>query len=131
MIDDVRAVAIGYVESFATGDPDRIAELVTDDFANRHASALGQPSTGRDEYRARLPGFLATFEGLHYEIEDVIVEGDRACVAYRLHATAQGAAGPCPIEIAGIMRLQVRHGRVRERTDYWDGVTFLRQTGQS
>ena len=131
MTHDVRAVAIGYVESFATGDPDRIAAFVAADFANRHASVLGQPSTGRDEYRARLPGFLATFEGLHYEIEDVIVEGDRACVAYRMHATAQGANRRDPIELAGVMRLRVHDGLVRERTDYWDGVTFLRQTGQA
>jgi ketosteroid isomerase-like protein len=129
--DAVRAVVVGYVEAFASGEPDRVAAFVADDFRNRHAAALGQPCDGRVAYRERLPSFLAQFAGLRYEIVDTVVEGDRACVAYHLRATVagEGGSGPHDIDVPGVMRFIVRAGRIVERTDYWDGLTFLRQTG--
>jgi steroid delta-isomerase-like uncharacterized protein len=121
------AVARGYVESFASGDPDAIAAHVADDFVNEHTAALGSGCVGRDEYRGRLPGFLATFDGLRYEVEDVVADGDRTAVAYTMHATHDGH----PISIRGVMRIEVRDGKVARRVDYWDALTFLRQTGQA
>ena len=71
------AVARSYLESFATADPDAVATHVTDDFINEHTAALSSGCEGKDEYRRRLPGFLATFAGLRYEIEDLIAQDDR------------------------------------------------------
>jgi ketosteroid isomerase-like protein len=121
------AVARRYVESFASGDPDAVAANVTDDFVNEHTAALGSGCVGRDEYRTRLPGFLATFAGLRYDVEDVIADGDRASVAYTMHASHDGH----PITIRGVMRIDVRDGKVARRVDYWDALTFLKQTGQA
>jgi ketosteroid isomerase-like protein len=120
-------VARNYVESFASGDPDAVAAHVTDDFVNEHTAALGSGCVGRDEYRSRLPGFLATFSGLRYEIEDVVAQDDRASVAYTMLATNDGH----PITIRGVMRIDVRDGKVARRVDYWDALTFLKQTGQA
>ena len=116
-----------YLASFAGGDPDRIAELVTDDFENRHHSALGGGCSGRVAYRERLPGFLADLPGLRYESEGVIVEGDRVAAPYRLTARPGGV----PVEIHGVMLIEVRGGLIASRTDYWDSQTFLRQVGQA
>jgi ketosteroid isomerase-like protein len=121
------AVARAYVESFAVGDPEAIAARVTDDFVNEHTAALGSGCTGRDEYRQRLPRFLADMAGLRYDVEDVVADGDRAAVTYTMHATNSGH----PITIRGVMRIVVRDGLVAQRTDYWDALTFLRQTGQA
>ena len=121
------AVARSYVESFATGDPDLVAGHVTDDFVNEHTAALGSGCVGRDEYRSRLPGFLSTFAGLHYAIEDVVADGDRAMVPYTMHATHDGH----PVTIRGVMRIEVRDGKVARRVDYWDALTFLKQVGQA
>jgi steroid delta-isomerase-like uncharacterized protein len=121
------AVARSYVESFASGDPDTIAEHVTDDFVNEHTAALGSGCVGRDEYRSRLPDFLASFEGLRYEVEDVVADGDRAMVPYTMHATHEGHR----ITIRGVMRIEVRDGKVARRVDYWDALTFLKQIGQA
>jgi steroid delta-isomerase-like uncharacterized protein len=121
------AVARSYVESFASGDPDAVASHVTDDFVNEHTAALGSGCVGRDEYRSRLPGFLATFSGLRYEVEDVVAEGNRAMVPYTMHATHDSHA----VTIRGVMRIEVRDGKVARRVDYWDALTFLKQVGQA
>jgi ketosteroid isomerase-like protein len=121
------AVARSYVESFATGDPDAVAAHVTGDFVNEHTAALGSGCVGRDEYRSRLPGFLATFEGLRYDVEEVVADGDRAMVAYTMHAMHDGHA----VSIRGVMSIVVRDGLVAKRTDYWDALTFLKQVGQA
>jgi ketosteroid isomerase-like protein len=116
-------VARGYVESFASGDPDRIAAFVAADFVNEHAAALGRGTTGRDAYRAALPGFLAGFPGLRYEIEDVVADGERVAVFYRMRSG--------PTDLRGAFRLTVANGLVTHRVDYWDALTYLRQTGQA
>jgi len=118
-----RDIALTYLASFAGGDPDAIAAHVTDGFVNEHAAALGSGSVGRDEYRRRLPAFLGDFAGLRYEPEDVVVEGDRVVVTYRM--TAAHAGGP--IDLRGAMWLRVDGDRIAHRVDYWDALTFLRQ----
>ena len=122
---DVRATVEGYLAALSAADVERVLEHVADDFHNEHTSSLGSTSHGRDEYRNRLPGFLGQFAGLQYEVIDTIVEGDRAAVRYRLTANFDGH----PLDIPGVMLFAVRDGRITRRTDVWDSLTFLRQTG--
>jgi ketosteroid isomerase-like protein len=124
---DTAAVARSYVESFATADPDVIAAHVTDDFVNEHTAALSSGCEGKTEYRRRLPGFLASFAGLRYDIEDLVAQNDRAAAAYTMHATYEGH----PIAIRGVMRIAVRDGLVARRTDYYDALSFLKQIGKA
>ena len=122
-----RAVAASYLAAFATGEPEAVAAHVSDDFVNQHTSALGAPSRGKAAYRERLADFLATFSGLTYETADIVVEGDRAAAAYVMRAEVEGT----PIEIQGMMRLTITGGLIEHRVDYFDSLTFLRQTGQA
>lgn len=118
-------VCCEYLSRFARGDADSIAAMVTDDFINEHTAALGADCEGREAYRGRLPGFLASMPGLRYEIEDVIAEGDRVAAAYTLHATVNDR----PISVRGVMRFVVRGDQIAHRTDYWDSLVFQRQAG--
>jgi ketosteroid isomerase-like protein len=113
----------GYLGSFASGDPDEVARRVTDDFVNEHTAALGGGCVGRDAYRERLPGFLSTFAGLRYDVEDVVAAGDRATAAYTMHAEFQGT----PTTVRGVMRFVVEDDRIAHRVDYWDSLAFLLQ----
>ena len=100
---------------------------MSDDFVNLHTSTLGSPSQGKATYLERLADFLATFAGLNYETTDIVVEGDRAVAAYVMRARVDGT----PIEIHGVMRLTITGGLIERRVDYFDSLTFLRQTGQA
>ncbi|MEN9505470.1 MAG: hypothetical protein RI958_1396 [Actinomycetota bacterium] len=114
-----------YLARFSLGDPEAIASMVTDDFVNEHTAALGAGCEGREAYRGRLPGFLASMPGLRYAVEDVIADGDRVAVAYTLHTTIDDR----PIAVRGVMRFLVRGEQIAHRTDYWDSLVFQRQAG--
>ena len=118
-------VARSYLAAFAAGDPDAIAAHVADGFVNDHASALGSRSEGRDEYRRRLPGFLARFASIRYDVEQLVVEGSAVAAAYVMTATSDGH----PVEVRGLMLFDISDGLINGRTDYWDSLGFLRQTG--
>jgi ketosteroid isomerase-like protein len=120
-----RAAVDRYVAALNGHDADTIAAAVTDDFVNEHTSAQGVSRLGRAAYRDALDGFLARFRDLHYEVEDTLVEGNRAAVAYRLTAMVDGR----PLSIRGVFRLWVRDGQVAHRVDYWDGAEAARQIG--
>lgn len=114
-----------YLASFATGDPDQIAAHVTDGFVNEHTAALGGGCTGIAEYRERLPKFLASMPGLHYEQEEIVAEGDRVMAAYTMRAVVNER----DIAIRGVMRFRVEGDKIAKRTDYWDSLVFKQQAG--
>ena len=122
-----RDIVTSYLAAFESGDPDRIATHVTEDFVNEQVSALGVGCIGREEYRRRLSSFLADFRGLCYEVEDLVGDGERVIAAYTLHATHSGH----DIHVRGVMRFVVRDDAIAHRYDYWDGLTFLQQVGQA
>ena len=116
-----------YLAALNVHDPDAIAASVTSDFVNEHTSTHGVSRVGRATYREALDGFLDQFQDLHYEVEETLVDGDRAAVAYTMTAVVDGR----PISIRGVFRFVVRDGLVAHRVDYWDGADFERQIGQS
>lgn len=127
-------VVVRYLEALSAGDVAGVLACVGESFFNEHTSALGSSCTGKDVYAGRLPGFLAQFEGLQYEVVESITEprhddpalgGANAAVRYRMTARFDGHA----IEIPGVMLFTVAEGLIQRRTDVWDSQTFLRQTG--
>jgi ketosteroid isomerase-like protein len=133
---DVAAdVVSAFLASFESGDADRIAAFVTYDFVNEHLSELGSSCAGADQYRSRLAGFLASFADRRYAVGEQLVgestpTGTDVVVAYRFTATFEGSA----VDLPGMMWFRIVptvHGaRIGRRTDLWDSLTFLRQTGQ-
>lgn len=118
-------VCAAYLAAFASGAPEQVTALVTDDFVNEHTAALGSGCTGKAEYASRVPGFLASMPGLRYEVEDVIADGNRVAAAYTLHAHVNGH----DVAVRGVMRFRVEGELIAQRTDYWDSLVFQRQAG--
>ncbi|MEU7616487.1 nuclear transport factor 2 family protein, partial [Micromonospora rifamycinica] len=86
-----RAAVLRYLAALNAHDADAVAGCVSADFVNEHTAALGRTVVGRSRYRSRLDGFLAEFVDLRYEVEELLADGDRAAVAYRMSRT-----GPVP-----------------------------------
>jgi len=62
---------------------------------------------------------------LQYEVVDIIAEDERVAARYRLTANFDGH----PLDIPGVMLFELHDGLIARRTDVWDSLTFLRQTG--
>lgn len=118
-------VCAAYLAAFASGLPEQVTALVTDDFVNEHTAALGSGCVGKTEYAQRVPGFLASMPGLRYEVEEIIAEGDRVAAAYTLHTHVNGHE----IAVRGMMRFRVEGDLIAHRTDYWDSLDFQQQAG--
>jgi predicted ester cyclase len=117
-------VALAFLASFDTRDPDTIAAYVSDDFVNEHTAALGSSCVGREAYRERLPGFLGSMPDLHYTVESAVADGSEVAVFYVMTGRWQGTA---PFEIRGAQLLEIVDREITRRTDYWDSVGFLLQ----
>jgi ketosteroid isomerase-like protein len=127
-VDDTTRTVLAYVDALNTGDPDAIAATVTEDFRSEHICSLGHGLEGRAAYRERLPVFLGQFTRLRYEAEDLIVDGDRAAVPYRMSCVWIDDEGTGhPVSLRGLFRFRIRDGAIAHRVDYWDGTEFLRQ----
>jgi ketosteroid isomerase-like protein len=127
-MSSTRTAVERYLAALNDHDPDAVAACVTPDFVNEHTSALGTSRVGRDAYRAALPRFLGQFLDLHYAVEDVIVEDDRAAVAYRMTCEWLDDDGRRhPVTLRGLFRFAVAGGLIAHRVDYWDGADFERQ----
>jgi steroid delta-isomerase-like uncharacterized protein len=120
-----------YLAALDAGDPGAVAACVTEDFVNEHTSRLAESVCGREAYRERLAAFLAEFRALRYEIEELIVDGERCAVAYRMSArwagTDPGSPRDRPFTLRGMFRFRVEAGRIAHRVDYFDSAEFERQ----
>jgi ketosteroid isomerase-like protein len=124
---DTRAAVLAYLDALNAHDPDRIAACVAEDFVNEHTSAMGHNRYGRAEYRAALERFIADFADLHYELEDLLVEADRASAAYRMSFRLV-SRGNAPVSVRGVFRFRVdATGLIAHRVDYWDSGEVTRQ----
>jgi ketosteroid isomerase-like protein len=121
-----RDLVISYLKSFASGDPDLVVEHVSEDFQNIQLGELGTGCEGREAYRQRLQHFLADFENLEYQVEDVIVEGDNVATTYTMTFKQHART----ISIPGVMVFTLAHGLINVRKDYWDGLSYQRQTAK-
>jgi len=129
--DGPAAAVHAYLAALNRGSAEEVVACVSETFVNEHTSRLGESIVGRDAYRTRLVGFLATFAGLRYDVERMIVAGGDVAVAYKMSATWRGAGseGPVhrPFSIRGMFRFEVIDGLITHRVDYWDSAEFLRQ----
>ena len=118
-------IALSYLNAFSSGNPDAVASHVSEDFENNQVGLLGTGCKGRKVYRRKLVDFLTTFQNIRYTPEDFIDDGDRVAVAYRMNAEDNSR----PIEIHGVMMITISNGLISVRSDYWDGLSYLKQTG--
>ena len=125
--DTVRKAVTDYISALNAADINRITGCVTEDFWNEHTAASGSNLRGRNAYRTRLKSFLADYRQMNYAVEDLIVEGNRAALAYCMTYLWHGASPPRPVTTRGMFRFEVRDGLIAHRTDYRDSANSKRQ----
>ena len=124
---EAAGVVLYFLDALGGEDVDWIAHHVSDDFENRHLTALGEDSDGREEYCSRLPAFLADFEDRYYRVDEMVHQadesGDVVVVRYTFRAGHQGVS----LSVPGIAWFRVQRGKITLRIDSWDSLTVLQQ----
>jgi uncharacterized protein len=94
---DLEAVRASYA-ALNTGDIEATLAVLAPDAEWHESSALPDAGTfrGREAVREFLEEFLQSWESFHQEVEEVVVEGDRA--ALMIHLTARGRGSGAEVD---------------------------------
>jgi predicted ester cyclase len=119
-----------YKEVYADWNMARVDEVVSPQFIS-HDWPEGSP-TGPKAFRDYYSDILSTVPDARYEVDDLIAEGDRVVVRWRLLGTHQGefrgiAPTGRPIVLNGIAIYRVEGGKLVERWVVSDLAGVLEQ----
>jgi ketosteroid isomerase-like protein len=121
-----KALARLFVERFLnTGDPAALEDLVVPGYVDHDLPAGVTPAVSIGLFRAGFPDAVFT-------AEDVLADGDRVAVRYRIDGTHTGDFFGMPptgrkISIGGISIYRVRDGRLAEAWVQYDQAGLVRQ----
>jgi predicted ester cyclase len=113
-----------------TGDEQRLADLVTDDFVAHGPGGSGDLAT----FTTWLRWYPVAFADQQSVIEDVITGGDRLVVRYTVRSTYRGGylglpPGGQPVRETGIIIFRVAGGRVAESWFEGNDLEVAQQIG--
>jgi len=130
---DAEAIARRYIEDLLNrADQSAVDELITKAFV-LHLNAGDIPT--QEGFRGFLAGLHEGFPDVHYEIQDIAVDGDRAIVRWVVSGTQQGVFNGIPptgkpiSNVPGISWLKIENGQITEAWVVVDTLTLLMQIG--
>ena len=131
--DAMRATYRRLVEEMLNGHrPELIPQFVTDDYVFHGPG--GQTLTGADEVTEMVVGYQTAFPDLHMTIAQMIVEGDRLCLRFRVTGTHDGPLGEVAptgkqIDINGTVIGRFEGTKIAEEWESFDELQMMQQIG--
>ncbi|HEX6324807.1 MAG TPA: ester cyclase [Vicinamibacterales bacterium] len=120
-----------YEEVWNQGNAAVIAEILAED-AVVHGN--GPDQRGPAEFEAFFAGYRAMFSNIHFEIEDLVAEGDTVATRWTCTAAHTGdgmgvqATGQT-VNLTGMSFVKVEHGKVIEAWNNFDHLGLFQQMG--
>jgi predicted ester cyclase len=129
--EEARAIGEAYFAAFNAGDADALGALLAPDY--RHAGAL-VAEQDRELHQERLRTNRIAFPDGHYELADIIAQGDLVAIRHVFTGTLQAPyAGvePArqPVAVRGVHIHRIACGQIVETWNSGDGLGLLRQIG--
>ena len=114
------------------GDESAIDQFIPED-AGGNDPDFGQ---GREGFRAQWKQWRTAFPDLHFEIVDLVAEGDKVLTRWVLTGTHSGEFLGYPatgnkIRVQGMSLDRIENGLVAEGFDGWDNFGFRQQLGMT
>jgi steroid delta-isomerase-like uncharacterized protein len=111
-----------------------IDELIADDYTHHSDSGVTQDVRGPELIRQNVARDSAGFSNLHFQIEDMIAEGDRVVYRWTATATHTGAfkdaiATGKAVTMPGITILRIDRDKIAERWGSADMWGLMQQIG--
>jgi len=119
--------------AFASHDIEKILSLYTDDVVYEDV-VVGKTNHGKDELRAFMKDFIGGAPDIKMELKSIIVSGDRFCMEGVFSGTQTGNWADYPatgksFSIRGVSVGELRDGKIKHNTDYYDGASLMQQLG--
>jgi steroid delta-isomerase-like uncharacterized protein len=132
-ISQVGTLFDGWAAAWSSQDIDRILTLCTDDCIYEDVT-MSAVSRGKSEIRTFAGAVFGAFPDFKIEMTTGFVAGDRAAAEWTMSGTHKGDLPNLPatgkrFSIRGATICELRDGRIKRVSDYWDMVTFLKQIG--
>ena len=136
MIDNARILAEFMEAVWNRGDANAVDRFVADEYMIH--SDPGDPWDGatlsRTGFKERLAASRAPFPDLHFEMAEVIADGERVAIAWTMRGRQTGPLGPLPptgrrIEVQGMTVYYFRDGRITGHRQVVDRLAVARQLG--
>jgi len=89
---------------------------------------------GRESFRAQWKNWLIGFPDIHFEVKEIIAEGNSVTSRWTLTGTNTGEFRGKPatgkrVEVDGVSIDRIENGQVASGFDAWDEFGFLKQLG--
>jgi steroid delta-isomerase-like uncharacterized protein len=129
--EEAIAVAEAYFDAFNSGDADALGTLLAPDYQHHGALVTSQD---RALLQERLRINRAAFPDGHYEVRDIIANGDLVAIRNVFTGTLQGPyagvepAGQ-PVAVRAVHIHRIACGQIVETWNSGDGLGLLRQIG--
>jgi steroid delta-isomerase-like uncharacterized protein len=123
-----------WAAAWSSHDMDQVLPLYTDNSVHEDVT-IGAVKHGKEEIRAFGHDFISGFPDFKIEMTSGFVAGDFGAGEWIMTGTHAGdrpgrpASGKA-ISVRGASIAELRDGKIRRVSDYWDMATLLRQTGQ-
>jgi steroid delta-isomerase-like uncharacterized protein len=129
---DAKAAIRRWVEAWNTQDLDAAEELLAPEFV-RHDANLPDV-VGPQAERQLIAANLAAFPDLHFEIEQLIAEGDLVTARYLVQGTHRGEflgipGTGRPVAIQAVESYRLAGGKLAEQWVVMDALGLLQQLG--
>lgn len=110
-----------------------VDELFAPDFTGYFA-IHPEPLSGLVAYREFMSGYFVAFPDAHFEIEDIVAEGDRVAARWTVRGTHKGTLAGLPatarqIRVPGMWVHRVAGGKIAEQWGIFDALGLMQQLG--
>ena len=117
-MNEVERVYRAYNDAENAHDLEATTSLVTEDLAVA-INGIPQLSSGSDDEQA-MATLFATYPDYRREVLEVIVEGDRGAIRWRMVGTPAAGRDIPPLDLHGCSIVEVRNGRLARANIYAD-----------
>lgn len=123
-------------EVWQNGNLDAIEEYVRPDYVEHHLFSPYQRLEGIEEHRANVEEFVTAFPDMEFDIERVVVDGNKTAQLFTCRGTNQGEFMGAPptgesVQFSAIGITEWENGQMVEDWSQVDVLTIMEQLGMA
>jgi steroid delta-isomerase-like uncharacterized protein len=131
---DVERMFAYWATAWTSNDPEKVLALFTDDCVFEDVT-FGVVAHGKEEIRSFAKHAFAAVPDFKYEVTNRFATQQWAVIEWVMSGTHKGdfpgipATGKRFSSVRGTTILELKIGKIRRESDYWDAATFMKQVG--